>query len=70
MCMLGIDTHRPDAKNGKTLLRELEQQIRQDIEDGIDSTGKKMTLCQLMTRTTEGDEEKAHKNNGNNSCGY
>ena len=22
-----------------------EQQIRRDIEDGIDSTGKKMTLC-------------------------
>ena len=31
-------------------LRELEQQIRRDIEDGIDSTGKKMTLCQLYAK--------------------
>ena len=34
----------------KTSLRELEQQIRRDIEDGIDSTGKKMTLCQLYAK--------------------
>ena len=30
--------------------RQLEQQIRRDIEDGIDSTGKKMTLCQLYAK--------------------
>ena len=32
------------GKREKPSLRELEQQIRRDIEDGIDSTGKKMTL--------------------------
>ena len=37
----------PKGKREKPSLRELEQQIRRDIEDGIDSTGKKMTLCQL-----------------------
>ena len=33
----------PKGKREKPSLRELEQQIRRDIEDGIDSTGKKMT---------------------------
>ena len=50
---LEIDTHRPDTPKGKRekpSLRELEQQIRRDIEDGIDSTGKKMTLCQLYAK--------------------
>ena len=42
---------RHQRKNGKKpSLRELEQQIRRDIEDGIDSTGKKMTLCQLYAK--------------------
>ena len=27
-----------------------DRQIRRDIEDGIDSTGKKMTLCQLYAK--------------------
>ncbi|WP_270744142.1 site-specific integrase, partial [[Ruminococcus] torques] len=40
----------PKEKREKPSLRELEQQIRRDIEDGIDSTGKKMTLCQLYLR--------------------
>ena len=40
----------PKGKREKTSLRELEQQIRRDIEDGIDSTGKKMTLCQLYAK--------------------
>ncbi len=40
----------PKGKRGKPSLRELEQQIRRDIEDGIDSTGKKMTLCQLYAK--------------------
>ena len=34
----------PKGKREKPSLRELEQQIRRDIEDGIDSTGKKMTI--------------------------
>ena len=38
------------GKREKPSLRELEQQIRRDIEDGIDSTGKKMTLCQLYAK--------------------
>ena len=40
----------PKGKRDKPSLRELEQQIRRDIEDGIDSTGKKMTLCQLYAK--------------------
>ena len=40
----------PKGKQEKPSLRELEQQIRRDIEDGIDSTGKKMTLCQLYAK--------------------
>ena len=40
----------PKGKREKPPLRELEQQIRRDIEDGIDSTGKKMTLCQLYAK--------------------
>ena len=40
----------PKGKREKPSLRELEQQIRRDIEDGIDSTGKKMTLCQLYAK--------------------
>ena len=40
----------PKGKREKSSLRELEQQIRRDIEDGIDSTGKKMTLCQLYAK--------------------
>ena len=40
----------PKGKREKPSLRELEQQIRRDIEDGIDSTGKKMTFCQLYAK--------------------
>ena len=40
----------PKGKREKPSLRELEQQIRRYIEDGIDSTGKKMTLCQLYAK--------------------
>lgn len=40
----------PKGKRDKLSLRELEQQIRRDIEDGIDSKGKKMTLCQLYAK--------------------
>ena len=40
----------PKGKREKPSLRELEQQIRRDIEDGIDITGKKMTLCQLYAK--------------------
>ena len=40
----------PKGKRDKPSLRELEQQIRRDIEDGIDSKGKKMTLCQLYAK--------------------
>lgn len=58
-----IDTHRPDTK-GKTekpSLRELEQQIRRDIEDGIDSTGKNDALPTLrQTERTEGKCEEKH----------
>ena len=40
----------PKGKREKPSLREMEQQIRRDMEDGIDSKGKKMTLCQLYAK--------------------
>ena len=40
----------PKGKRHKASLREIEKQIRRDIEDGIDSKGKKMTLCQLYAK--------------------
>ena len=40
----------PKGKREKPSLREMEQQIRRDMEDGIDSKGKKITLCQLYAK--------------------
>ena len=62
----------PKRKREKPSLRELEQQIRRDIEDGIDSTGKKMTLCQLYAKQNaqRANVKKSTQNNGNSSCGY
>ena len=48
----------PKGKREKPSLRELEQQIRRDIEDGIDSTGALPTLRQ--TERTEGKREEKH----------
>ncbi len=42
----------PKGKREKPSLRELEQQIRRDIEDGIDSTGKKMTFANSTPNRT------------------
>ena len=44
-------------RNGKSL-RELEAEIQRDLQDGIDTTGGKMTLCQ--TERTEGKREEKH----------
>lgn len=43
----------PKGKRDCISLRELEQEIRRDREDGIDTTGKKMTLCQLYAKQNE-----------------
>lgn len=40
----------PAGKRSCTSLREKEQEIRKDIDDGIDTIGKKMTLCQLYEK--------------------
>lgn len=40
----------PKGKRDCISLREKEQEIRKDIEDGIDTVGKKMTLCQLYAK--------------------
>ncbi|HBY3091271.1 TPA: site-specific integrase [Clostridioides difficile] len=40
----------PKGKRHDISLREKEEQIRKDLLDGIDSTGKKMTLCQLYAK--------------------
>jgi integrase len=40
----------PKGKRHDISLREKEEQIKKDLLDGIDSTGKKMTLCQLYAK--------------------
>lgn len=40
----------PNGKRHDISLREKEEQIKKDLIDGIDSTGKKMTLCQLYAK--------------------
>ena len=52
----------PKGKREKPSLRELEQQIRRDIEDGIDSTGKKNDALPTLRQTerTEGKREEKH----------
>ena len=40
----------PKGKRADISLREKEAQIKKDLMDGIDSTGKKMTLCQLYAK--------------------
>ena len=43
----------PKGKRDCISLREMEQEIRRDREDGMDTTGKKMTLCQLYAKQNE-----------------
>ena len=43
----------PKGKRDCISLREMEQEIRRDREDGIDTIGKKMTLCQLYAKQNE-----------------
>lgn len=46
-----VSTDRvPKGKRDCTALREKEKEVICDINDGIDSTGKKMTLCQLYAK--------------------
>lgn len=40
----------PAGKRDDISLREKEQEIQRDIEDGIDSLGKKMTVCELYAQ--------------------
>lgn len=40
----------PKGKRGGLSLREKEAQIQKDLADGIDSRGKKMTLCELYEK--------------------
>lgn len=46
-----VSTDRvPAGKRDCISLREKEQEIRKDLEDGIDAIGKKITLCQLYAK--------------------
>lgn len=48
-----VETDRlPKGKRACRPLRELEREIRRDIEDGIDHIGKKMTVSQLYDKFT------------------
>lgn len=40
----------PAGKRPDISLREKEKEIRRDLEDGIDTIGKKMTVCELYAR--------------------
>lgn len=40
----------PKGKRDCVSLREKEQEIHKDLQDGIDTIGKKMTLCQLYAK--------------------
>ena len=40
----------PKGKRDGKSLRELETEIQKDLQDGIDTTGRKMTLCQLYAK--------------------
>ena len=40
----------PEGKREDISLREKEQEIRQDINDGIDTVGKKMTVYELFKK--------------------
>ncbi len=43
----------PAGKKDDLSLREKEKDILRDLDDGIDSVGKKMTVCQLYAKRTE-----------------
>ena len=43
----------PKGKRDCLSLREMEHEIHRDLADGIDTTGKKMTLCQLYAKQNE-----------------
>ena len=42
----------PKGKRDDLSLREKEREIQHDLEDGIDTKGKKMTLCELYAKKT------------------
>ena len=42
----------PKGKRDDLSLREKEREIQRDLEDGIDTKGKKMTLCELYAKKT------------------
>ena len=42
----------PKGKRDDLSLREKEREIQRDLEDGIDTKGKKMTLCELYAQKT------------------
>lgn len=43
----------PAGKRDDISLREKEKEIRRDIDDGIDTIGKKITVCQLYAKHTK-----------------
>ena len=48
-----VSTDRvPKGKRDDLSLREKEREIQRDLEDGIDTKGKKMTLCELYAKKT------------------
>ena len=43
----------PAGKREDISLREKEKEIQKDLDDGIDTIGKKMTVCQLYEKYTQ-----------------
>ena len=42
----------PAGKRDDISLREKEKEIQKDLDDGIDTIGKKMTVCELYAKQT------------------
>lgn len=57
----------PAGKRDDISLREKEKEIQKDLDDGIDTIGKKMTVCQLYAKHTrqKGNVRKNTKNGRN-----
>lgn len=48
-----VSTDRaPKGKRDDLSLREKEKELQRDIDDGIDASGKKMTVCELYEKYT------------------
>ena len=60
----------PKGKRDCLSLREMEHEIHRDLADGIDTTGKKMTLCQLYAKQNEQESQRQGKHENRTQTAY